>query len=100
MPRLVPCVITHGLPGRWWHDGTGGVDQSVNTPELFHALRNEVSSIPTTGAIRLHRHGLDSFVKHRITRLTCAIVGVEVVPRYVHALLVPSKSHVLADAAT
>jgi hypothetical protein len=100
MQRLVPCVITHVRPVRWLHDGTGVVDRYVNPTSRFNALRNSASSIPTMRELRLHRHGLDALVKHRINRLTCSLVGVEVVHRYDRAaLLVQSKSTFLADAA-
>lgn len=84
---------------RWLNDGTGVVDHSVNTTSRFNAWLKEARDIPTTGEVRLHRHGLDALVQNRINRLTCAIVGVEVVHRYVRALLAQSKSHVLADSA-
>jgi hypothetical protein len=100
MQRLVPCVITHVRPVRWLHDGTGVVDRYVNPTSRFSALRNSASSIPTTGEVRLHRHGLDALVKHRINRLTCSLVGMEVVHRYNRALLAQSKSTFLADAAS
>jgi hypothetical protein len=98
--RLVPCCITHVRPVRWLNGGTGVVDQSVPTPSLFNAVLNEARDIPTTGEVRLHRHGLDALVKHSSNRLTCAIVGVAVVPRSIRLLLAQSTGHCLADAAT
>jgi len=86
LPGLVPCCITHVLPVRWLHDGTGVVDQYVNTPSLCNAWLNYASSIPTKGEVRLHRHCLDSLVKNRINRLTCSICGVEGVHREVRTL--------------
>ena len=86
LPGLVPCCITHVLPVRWLHDGTGVVDQYVNTPSLCNAVLNEASSIPTTGEIHLHRHCLDSLVKNRINRLQCSGFGVEGVHRAVRTL--------------
>jgi hypothetical protein len=99
MPRLGPCGITPVLPVCELPDGTGVVDQSVKTPSLFNAGLNEAREIPTTGEVRLHRHGLDALVKNRSNWLTCALVDVAVVPRYVRALLAQSPSHGLADAA-
>jgi hypothetical protein len=99
MQRLVPCVITHVRPVGWLHDGTGVVDRYGNPALRFNALRKSASSILTTGEVRLHRHGLDSLVKNHINRLTCSLVGVQVVQRYDRALLAQSKSTFLADAA-
>ena len=99
MRSLVPCCLTPVLPVRWVHDGTGVVDQYVNTPALCNAVLNSASSLPTQGEVRLHRHGLDSLVKNRIHRLTCSSFGVEVVHRAVRARCAQSKSDCLADAA-
>ena len=92
-------VFEHVLPVCWLPDGTGVVDQSVPTPSLFNAVLNDARDIPTTGEVRLHRHGLDALVQNRSNRLTCAIVGVAVVPRSIRLLLAQSTSHCLADAA-
>ena len=86
MQRLVPCCITHVLPVRWLHDGTGVVDQYVNTPSLCNAVLNEASSLPTTGESHLNRHCLDSLVKNRINRRQCSGCGVEGVHREVRTL--------------
>ena len=75
-------------------------DQSIPTPSLFNAVLNEARDIPTTGAVRLHRHGLDALVQNRSNRLTRAIVGVAVMPRSIRLVLAQSTSHCLADAAT
>ena len=99
MQRLVPCVITHVLPVRWLHDGTGVVDQYVKTTSRFNAWLNSARDIPTKGEVRLTRNGLDSLVKNRINRLQCSLFGVEGVHRYVRALLAQRHSNVLADSA-
>jgi hypothetical protein len=84
---------------RWLNDGTGVVDQYVNMTSRFNAWLNEARDIPTTGEVRLDHNCLDSFVQNRSNRLTCAIVGVKIVHRYMRALLAQSHSHFLADAA-
>jgi len=71
---------------RWLHDGTGVVDQYVNTPSLCNAVLNEASSLPTTGESHLNRHCLDSLVKNRINRRQCSGCGVEGVHREVRTL--------------